>query len=84
MAKRSYTKIAEHFGTDEESVRECEYQPGRFSKAIFAIGDEYWCAVSEPARYNRRIFSRFGWIQIISAYDHKTILWRYSSMLASN
>jgi hypothetical protein len=37
--------IAFHFGWDITDVRDCRYQPTRYTApAIFTIGDDYYCA----------------------------------------
>lgn len=74
MPKRSYTLIAEHFGTDAESIRDCEYQPGHFSKPVYSLSDnEYWAAGATKPRDRDR--DEMSWEKVISSYDRKSILW---------
>lgn len=74
MSKRGYTLIAEHLGTDAESVRDYEYQHGRFVRPIFALSDnEYWAAgQSKPCDPDGILNS---WEKVVSSYDRKSILW---------
>lgn len=64
--KRGYVRIAEHLGTDADSVRECEYQHGRFGKPVFALADnEYWCG----GKPHDRDGLLTNWVEVVSSYD---------------
>ena len=74
MPKRSYTLIAEHFSTDSESIRDSEYQHGRYSRPIFSLSDnEYWAAGHTKPRDPDGILT--AWEKVVSNYDHKSVLW---------
>lgn len=74
MPKRSYTLIAEHFGTDSDYVRDNEYQHGRYSKPIYSLSDnEYWAAGATKPRDPDGLLT--DWKKVISQYDGKSILW---------
>lgn len=73
--KKSYTRIAEHFSTDSDSIREYEYQTGRFTRSVFALSDnEYW-AGSKPKDSDGLLYD---WKPVISQYDGST-LWMCKS-----
>jgi hypothetical protein len=77
MPKRNYTLIAEHFGTDSDSIRESEYQYGRFTKSVYSLSDnEYWSAGATPPRHTDSVGNPWKWEKVISGYDRKSILWR--------
>ena len=76
MARPGYTLLAEHFSTDSQSIRECDYQPGRFSKPVYTFGDDYWAAGKTKPIDKDGLIS--GWGKIISSYDNKSILWKAS------
>lgn len=73
MAKRSYTTIAEHFGADEETVRDSEYHAGRFTRKTYMINDDLWVAGrGRPPT----VIGYDEWTMITSSYDKVSILWR--------
>lgn len=44
MGKRASEIIADHLGWDQAELRQYQYQPGRYSCAIYTTGDaDYWC-----------------------------------------
>lgn len=74
MAKRSYTLIAEHFGSDSADIRDSEYQPGRFPRPIYSLSDnEYWAAGNTKPRDPDGTLA--NWEKVISSYDRKSVLW---------
>lgn len=44
MAKPGYTQIAEHFGVSNETIRDMEYRPGKFSKPVYHFADTLYAA----------------------------------------
>jgi hypothetical protein len=77
MPKRAYSHIADHFGDDGESIREKEYQYGRFTKSVYALSDnEYWSAGVRPPQPTDNS-EPWKWERVISSYDHKSVLWVY-------
>lgn len=78
MPKRAYTLIAEHFGDDSKSIRESEYQYGRFTRPVYALSDnEYWSAGTRPPQPTDSS-QPWKWEKVISSYDKKSILWKYT------
>jgi len=69
MAKRAYTVIAEHLGQDEETIKDYEYQPGKFTQKVYSFGNYYY-AIKEP-KDSDGIFT--NWYPINSSYDGRTI-----------
>lgn len=74
MAKSGYTLIAEHFGTDNESIKDYVYQTGRFNKPVYALSDnEYWAGGKIKPVDSEGIL--VDWIKVISSFDNDSILW---------
>jgi hypothetical protein len=54
MAKSIARQIAEHFGCDVADIRDYEYQPGTWSRKVYAgmDGNRYWSTGgTKPPRY---------------------------------
>lgn len=71
MAKRSSTRIAEHFCNDTESVRECEYQPSRFSCPVYSLPDNQYWAGKKPKDKDSLLTD---WVEVKSFYDGSILL----------
>ena len=51
--KQAATVVAETIGWDVADVRECQYQPSRYSSpSVFAIGDRYFAVHSAKPRHD--------------------------------
>lgn len=50
MIKSAKNALASHFGWDISEMKDYEYQHGRFTKPVFAVGDEYWCASTDDKK----------------------------------
>lgn len=73
MSKRSYTRIAEHFGQDEQDIKDSEYQPGRFSTKVYIFAGEYY-AGKKPKDTDGFMSN---WHPINSSYDGSQ-LWHHA------
>lgn len=43
--KSSKEALATHLGMDMSDLSDYNYQPGRFTRAVYAVDDNYYCAV---------------------------------------
>ncbi len=43
--KGSKEALAWHLGWDIADLKDCQYQPGRTTKAIYTIGDDYYTCI---------------------------------------
>lgn len=70
-------QIAEHFGCDISDIRECKYQPGHWSQAVFAgfDGNNYWSAGRSAPRH-RDGDDGIVWVSVPSNYPGNNNLWR--------
>tara|TARA_R110000868_G_scaffold196229_1_gene442115 strand:- start:48 stop:302 length:255 start_codon:yes stop_codon:yes gene_type:complete len=80
MAKRSHTVIAEHFGADEQDIKEYEYQPGRFTRKVFALtGNDYWSTGKAAPTDRNGVIPRSEWVKVQSSYDPSITLWKFNA-----
>ena len=78
MSRKSIAQqIAEHFGCDIADIRECKYQPGHWSQAVFAgfDGNKYWSAGRSAPRH-RDGDDGIVWVSVPSNYPGNNNLWR--------
>lgn len=76
MAKSGSTLLAEHFGTDSETIRDNEYQHGRFNKPVYSLGNEFWAGGKVKPKDEDGILT--NWVRIISSYDPNCVLWLHN------
>ncbi len=68
--------IAAHLGMDGDDFEsQYRYQPTRWTKPVYAIGNDYWSAGSKPPNPTQGRRSDFEWQKVVSAYDRETVLW---------
>ena len=74
-------QIAEHFGWDVADVRDYHYQPGTFSKRVYAgmDGNMYWSAGKLPPRERGVLHQTMVWRRVESNYPGNGVLWVASS-----
>lgn len=77
MSKRIATQIAEHFGFDIDEIKEYEYQPGFFTRKVYAGFDEnrLWSAGKTPPRRADGWPSEYVWKRVPSAWPNNPDLW---------
>lgn len=77
MSKRIATLLAEHFGWDVTDVRDSEYQPGRFTRKVYTLGNDYYSAGAKPPIDSDGfiVFAR----SFPSAYDPTVTIWEYKA-----
>jgi len=71
-------RVACHLGMDGDSFEEdYRYQPGRWTKPVYAIGNRYWSAGAAPPKHVHGTLHDFDepWRRVVSSYDGKTVLW---------
>ncbi len=76
LTKTGYA-VAAHLGLDGDTFEDnYRYQPTRWTKPVYSIGNTYWSSGANPPR---NILSRHDdfddWTKVISSYDKKTVLW---------
>ena len=74
MARPGHVLVAEHFCTDNESIKESVYQTGRFNKPVYSLSDnEYWSGGKrKPVDYEGILVK---WEKVVSSFDNESILW---------
>jgi len=45
--KSNKEALATHLGMDMRDLRDYTYQPGRFTRAVYAVDDKYYCVVKD-------------------------------------
>lgn len=74
-------QIAEHFGCDVADIRDHNYQPGLWTRKVYAgmDGNRYWSAdcKTPPKRRDERYFAHDGlvWRQVPSNFPGNPPLW---------
>lgn len=78
MAKYGAEGLANHFGTDIDTIKDSEYQPGQFTQKIFCVNDEFWCPYKSKARdIYGHLFDEGDWLRINSNYDAEISFWQF-------
>ena len=70
-------KIAEHLGLDGDTFEEdYRYQSTRWTKPVYAIGNDYWCAGPKPAKATMEAYDfDEPWERVVSSFDGTSVLW---------
>jgi hypothetical protein len=77
MRQSAAEKVANHLSADIETVKDHRYQPTYYSTPVFLLGDDRWGAGARPPK-NRYSDDTEVWEKVISVYDGKTVLWRFT------
>jgi len=78
MSRKSIARqIAEHFGCDIADIRDYNYQPGHWSRDVFAgfDGNRYWSAGGSTPPQHRDGSTDTVWKQVVSYYPSNPHLW---------
>ena len=75
-SKRAAMQIAEHFGCDVADIRDYDYQPGRWSRKVYAgfDGNRYWAGAGKTAPKHSDDNS-ISWKQVPSNWLGNPPLW---------
>lgn len=70
-------QIAEHFGWDIEEIKLYDYQPGNFSRKVYAgfDGNTVWSAGKTPPRHLNGLSSTYVWKKVPSSWPGNPDLW---------
>jgi hypothetical protein len=66
--------LATHLGWEYGELKDYNYQPGRFSRSVYSVGDRLYCcakdgqSLPQPTRKN---MNRVTWIEIKDDYLNK-------------
>lgn len=76
MTKTIARQISEHFGWDIEEIKDYEYQPGRWTRKVYAgfDGNRYWSAGKTAPRLRDGV-SEIAWRQEPSSWPGNPDLW---------
>lgn len=77
-SKSAAIQIAEHFGADVADIREYNYQPGHWSRPVFAgfDGNRYWAGAGSKPSKHRDGDDDLLWEQVPSSWAGNPPLWR--------
>ena len=67
--------IAAHLGMDGDDFEENRYQPTRYKKPVYTIGNDYWSAGATPPKHTQGRDFLGVWKPVISDHDKTTKLW---------
>lgn len=70
--KNAKIALANHLGWDVADLKDCEYQRSQFTKAVYVIGNDYYCAVKNgqplPKAKAGSTATDFNWIEIPDSF----------------
>jgi len=58
--------LATHLEYDNKELAEYKYQPGRFTRTVYALNDAYYCATADKKKLpkNTRGDANFKWVEV--------------------
>lgn len=70
-------QIAEHFGCDVADIRDYEYQPGTWTRKVYAgfDGNSYWSAGGKTPPRHREVPGGIVWRRVFSNFPNNGPLW---------
>ena len=77
MAKKIAMQIAEHFGCDVADIRDYDYQPGMWTRKVYAgmDGNRYWSAGGNKPPRHRDGDDALVWVRVPSHWKGNPDLW---------
>ena len=76
-SKSAAIQIAEHFGCDVADIRDYDYQPGHWSRKVYAgmDGNRYWAGAGAKPPKHRDMDGGIVWRQVDSNWRGNAPLW---------
>lgn len=69
--KSAKSALATHLGWDIADMKECEYKHGCYSKSVYVIGNDYYCATKNTSKLPKphsHSHQEFDWKEVVDSF----------------